>query len=485
MMNMIEKKDKGITTKKSENIADWYEQVCLKAELAEFSKVKGTMVIRPRGYYIWQAIQEYFNKNIIEKTQTENAYFPLFIPESFFLKEAKHAKGFSPEVAWLDKELTKEGERLAIRPTSETIIYDSYSRWIRSYKDLPLRINQWCNVVRWETQATKLFLRSREFLWQEGHCVYETEKQCDKETENYIKLYQKLCKELLSLPTIIGQKTEKEKFAGAKYTLTIEAFMPDGKALQCGTSHNLGQGFAKAFGISFLGQDEKPHLPWQNSWGLSTRLVGATVMTHSDDKGLILPPKIAKNQVVIIPLFFKGSEEKVLKQAKEIEKELLKFRPILDDREDQKPGYKFNEWEMKGIPLRIEIGPRDLEKKSVIVVKRNTGEKIPVKIKDLKKEIPKLLEQIHQELYSNAEKFLNSQIIEVKNWKEFTKAIKDKKIVKTLFCGEEECEDWIKDKTGGASSRCIPLESRNKKVKGKCSHCGKPAQTEIYFSKSY
>jgi len=476
-------KEEGISVKKEEDIAKWYEEVCLKAELAEFSHVKGTMVIRPRGYFIWQAIQNYFDKNIVEKTGCENAYFPLFIPESFFKKEAGHAKGFTPEVAWIDRELTKDSERLAIRPTSETIMYDSYSRWIRSYKDLPLRINQWCNIVRWETAATKLFLRSREFLWQEGHCVYETEKECDKETLQYIKLYKKLCENLLALPVLIGRKTEKERFAGAKYTLTIEAFMPDGKALQCGTSHSLGQGFAKAFNIEFLGKDEKKHFPWQNSWGLSTRLIGATVMAHSDDKGLILPPKIAKNKIVIIPILFEDTKEKILKETEKIKKELKKFNPILDNREDYSPGWKFSEWELKGIPLRIEIGPKDLEKKSATIVKRNTGEKSQIKIKDLKNKIPKILDEIQDELFEKAKKFLESKIIKVKNWDEFVKAIKDKKIAQTIFCNETKCEDEIKEKTGGATSRCIPLDS--KKASGKCPNCGKPAKVEIYFSKSY
>ena len=479
----MEKKSKeGLTAKKEEDNARWYEEVCLKSELAEFSQVKGTMIIRPRGYFIWEKIQEYFNKNIIEKTKCENAYFPLFIPESFFKKEAEHAKGFQPEVAWIDSKLTQPGERLAIRPTSETIIYDSYSKWIRSYKDLPLRINQWCNIVRWETEATKLFLRSREFLWQEGHCVYETEKECDKETLQYIELYKKLCEELLALPVLIGKKTEKEKFAGAKYTFTIESFMPDGKALQCGTSHNLGQGFAKAFNIEFLGKDEKKHLPWQNSWGISTRLIGAVIMMHSDNKGLVLPPKIAKNQIVIIPILFDKEKENILKETQKISKQLSKFNPILDDREDHSPGWKFSEWELKGIPLRIEIGPKDLEKESVTIVKRNTGEKSQLKIKDLEKKIPKLLDEIHNELFENAKKFLESNIIEAKNWNEFANGIKNKKIIKTEFCNETSCENSIKEKTG-ASSRCIPLNS--KKISGKCFSCGKPAKTEIYFARSY
>jgi prolyl-tRNA synthetase len=478
-----QKEDIGITAKKEEDISLWYEQVCLRAELAEFATVKGCMVIRPNGYAIWQSIQDYFNKNIVEKTNVKNAYFPLFIPESFFKREEEHAEGFSPEVAWIDKDVTGDGERLAVRPTSETIMYDSYSRWVRSYRDLPLKINQWCNIVRWETQATKLFLRSREFLWQEGHCVYETEEDCDKDTKNYINLYQKLCQELLALPTLIGKKTEKEKFAGAKYTLTIEAFMPDGKALQCGTSHNLGQGFAKAFKISYLGRDEKQHLPWQNSWGISTRLIGGLVMTHSDNKGLVLPPKIAENKVVIIPILFDKTKEKVLEKAREIKKELSKLNPILDDREEYSPGWKYNEYELKGIPVRIEIGPKDIENNQAMVVRRDTLKKEPVKLKDLAESVPKILDAMQKEMYEKAKKFLDSSIVAVKDWKEFMNAIKEKKIVKTVWCNDSECEDWIKDKTGGASSRCIPFEQE--KVSGNCPHCGKPAKTWIYFSKSY
>ncbi len=480
---MTKKSKEGLSIKKEENFSDWYEEVCLKAELVEFSKVKGCMVIRPRGYYIWQTIQDYFNKKIVKKTGCRNAYFPLFIPKSFFKKESEHAKGFIPEVAWIDKEQTKDGERLAIRPTSETIMYDSYSKWIRSYKDLPLKINQWCNIVRWETKATKLFLRSREFLWQEGHCVYETEKECEKDTLNYIKLYKKLCEELLAIPVLVGKKTDKEKFAGALHTYSIEAFMPDGKALQCGTSHNLGQGFSKAFGISFLGRNEKKHIPFQNSWGISTRLIGGVVMTHSDNKGLILPPKIAENKVVIIPILFDKTKEKVLKKAKEIKKSLNKFNPILDGSEEYTPGWKYSNYELKGIPLRIEIGPKDLDKNQAVVVRRDTNEKKNIKITSLVKEIPKLLEKIQLNLYNKALKELNSKIVEVKTWKDFQKVIKEKKIAKIAWCNETKCEDEIKEKTGGATSRCIPLNS--KKVSGKCPHCGKLAKVEIYFSKSY
>ena len=287
----------GLTVKKDKDFPEWYTQVIQKAELADYSSIKGFMVIRPNAYSIWEHIQEYFNKQI-KNLNVRNAYFPLLIPESFFKREAEHAKGFSPEVFWIANNVEKE--RLAIRPTSETVIYDSYSKWIRSWKDLPLRINQWANIARFETKTTRLFLRTREFLWQEGHCAYETEKECDKETKMFLKEYEELCENLLSIPVLTGQKTEKEKFAGALETFSIESFMPDGRALQMGTSHNLGQSFAKSFKINYLNKNEKMEIPWQNSWGVSTRLIGALAMTHGDDRGLILPPKVAFHFFIFI-----------------------------------------------------------------------------------------------------------------------------------------------------------------------------------------
>lgn len=480
-LHMPKEKTEGVTVKKDEDIAEWYSQVCIKAELADYAPTKGCMIIRPRGYAIWQNIQDYFNARL-KKLKVENAYFPLFIPEKFFKLEKEHAKGFSPEVAWIEKRDEKE-ERIAVRPTSETIMYDSYARWVRSHRDLPLRINQWCNIVRWETEATKLFIRSREFLWQEGHCVYETEKECEKETLMMLEEYRKLAEEILAIPVMLGAKTKKEKFAGAKTTYTIEALMPDGKALQMGTSHNLGQGFSESFGIRFLGKNEKEQIPWQNSWGVSTRMIGAVVLTHSDDKGLVLPPKIAPVHIAIIPIIFEKDKAKVLKEAEKLKKELDEFEVILDDRDEFKPGWKYNEWELKGVPLRIEIGPKDIEKKQVVVVRRDNGQKEFVKRTELKKAIPKILDDMQKDLFKKAKKFLNANIVEAYDWKEFTKLIKERKIVKTNFCGHESCEDWIKDKTEGATSRCIPLNS--KKPKGKCVHCGKEATVEIYFSKSY
>ena len=474
--------DMGITVKKADDMPEWYTQVVEKSGMADFyAPVKGFMVIKPYGYAIWEKIQNYFN-SVIKKHGVKNAYFPLLIPEKFFKKEAEHAEGFAPELAWVEK---KEGEeRLAIRPTSETVMYDSYSRWIRSYRDLPLKINQWCNVLRWEVKQTKLFLRSREFLWQEGHCVYETEEECQKETITYLEEYQKLASDLLCIPTLAGQKSEKEKFPGALRTYTYEALMPDGKALQMGTSHNLGQGFAKSFNIKYLGRDEKTHTPWQNSWGISTRLLGALVMSHGDDKGLVLPPKVAPVQIVIIPILFDKTKEEVLKECKELKNTLgVKYEVELDDREEYTPGWKYNQWELKGVPIRLELGPKDLDKGQAVLVRRDTGEKTTAKLSDIQKEIQKLLEKIEMNLFSKAQNFLKENTVEADNWNDFVKAIKDKKLVKVPFCGEAECEDWIKDKTEGATSRLIPLDS--KQPKSKCVQCGKEAKVFAYFSKSY
>jgi len=477
---MSKKEEKlGITIKKTEDFSEWYNEVVIKGELADHSMIKGFMIIKPRGYAIWEKIQQYFDKTI-KKLGVNNAYFPLLIPERFFKKEAEHAKGFAPELAWVMDEEQKE--KYALRPTSETIIYDSYSKWIRSWRDLPLRLNQWCNVLRWEVKQTKLFLRTREFLWQEGHCVYETEEECEKETKIYLEEYKKLCQELLAIPVIAGEKTEKERFAGAKRTYTVEALMPDGKALQMGTSHNLGQNFAKAFDISYLDKNEHKQLPWQNSWGISTRLIGALVMVHSDDKGLVLPPKIAPTTIVIVPIYFED-KKKVIKKASEIKIMLKDYDVILDDRDDYRPGWKFNEWEMKGVPLRIEIGPKDIEKKQVVLVRRDTNEKEFVKLSQLDKKIKDTLEDIQNSLFNKAKKFLNSNVVEANNWNDFLKYIKSRKLIKASFCGNVKCEDEIKDKTDGATSRLIPFQ-QPKKI-GKCIHCNKDGKFLVIFGKAY
>ena len=477
---MSEQDEKGITVKKSEDMPEWYSQVIVKSELADYPPIRGCMVLRPYGYAVWQKIKDYFNARL-KKLKVENAYFPMFIPEDFFKKEQEHAEGFAPEVAWIENK-DEDKAKYALRPTSETIMYDSYSRWIRSWRDLPLRINQWCNIVRWEVKDVKPFLRSREFLWQEGHCVYATEEECDKEARIILKEYKELAEKLLAIPTIEGKKTEKEKFAGAKTTYTYEAFMPDGKALQMGTSHNLGQGFAKAFNINFIGKDKKEHRPWQNSWGISWRLIGGLVMLHSDDKGLVLPPKVAPIQIVIVPIFFKD-KNKILKEAKKIKESLKDYSVELDSRDEFTPGWKYNEWELKGVPLRIEIGPKDIKKKQVILVRRDTGKKEAVKISTLNKKVNNLLENIQNSLLKKAKKLLKDSIVTVKNFKELEQVINDKKMAKALFCGKLECEDWIKDKTKGATSRAIPF--KQDKIKGKCVHCGKEAKFVAYFAKSY
>jgi prolyl-tRNA synthetase len=476
--------EKGITVKKADDMPEWYGQVVIKSDLADYSPVRGTMIIRPYGYAIWQKIMDYFNLRL-KARGVENAYFPMFIPESFFKKEAEHAAGFSPEVAWVANKDDGSKDRLALRPTSETIMYDSYAKWVRSHRDLPLRINQWCNIIRWEVKDVKLFLRSREFLWQEGHCVYETEEECDKETLMFLDEYEALVQDVLAIPVIKGRKSEKERFAGAKYTTTIEAFMPDGKFLQCGTSHNLGQGFARAFGIKFVGKDEKEHLPWQSSWGFSTRLVGAVVMQHGDDKGLVLPPKIAPIQIVIVPILFDKTKGETIKAAEKIKKELKAkgYEVHVDSRDEYTAGWKFNQWELKGVPLRIEIGPKDIEKGHVVIVRRDTGEKYTVKNSHIKERAKELLHDIQNNLFIKAHENMKKHIAEPESWEEFLKAVDNRKIIYAPFCGRKECEDWIKDKTKGANSRCIPFGQ--KKVSKKCIHCGKDASEYAFFGKCY
>ena len=475
-----EKNSAGIKTKKAEDISEWYSEVVQKAELADYSQIKGFMIIRPNAYVIWEKIQNYFDK-VIKSRGVKNAYFPLLIPESFFKKEAEHAEGFAPELAWIEKSKDEEdGERLAIRPTSETIMYDSYSKWIRSWRDLPLKINQWCNVLRWEVKQTRPFLRTREFLWQEGHCVYETEKECDKEVLDILNEYRKVCEEMLAIPVILGRKTNSEKFAGAYYTTTVESLMPDGRALQMGTSHNLGKGFAKAFGIKFLDKNEKEQIPWQSSWGMSTRLIGSLILTHGDDKGLVLPPKVAEKKIVIVPIIFKEKNTKIAKKADEINKKLFEFSSFVDSREEYSAGWKFNEWEMKGIPIRIEIGPRDVEKKQVVLVRRDSGKKEIVKESQLMKKVPKVLDDIQKSLFKKAKKFLDENTVEAKNYEDFKKKIADRKLVGIYFCEDEKLESKIKEETG-ATSRCIPF---NQKTLGKCILTGKPSK-KVLFARAY
>ncbi len=461
------------------DFSEWYNELVQKAGLAEYAPVAGCMVIKPYGYAMWENIQAWFDMKI-KATGHKNAYFPLFIPERFLKKEAKHFEGFMPEVAWVVEETEKGKERFALRPTSETIIYDSYSRWIRSWRDLPLLLNQWCNIVRWEQTATRLFLRTREFLWQEGHTAHTTEKEAEKEARMILDMYKELLETQLAIPVLAGEKTSKERFAGALRTYTLEALMPDGRALQMGTTHNLGQNFSKPFNIKFLDRDEKNRYVWQTSWGFSTRLIGALVMVHGDDKGLVLPPKLAPIQIVIIPIFTNKTRKQVLKEALKLKKELEKFLVELDDRK-YTPGWKFNEWEMKGVPLRIEIGPKDIKKKQAVLVRRDNGIKKTIKQSKLEREVSKQLDDIQKSLLTKAKKFLTGSTVDAKNLAGLEKAINNKKMARTGWCGSQECEDSIQDKTA-ATIRLIPFKE---KPKGKCMVCGSRAKHVVYVAKQY
>lgn len=476
-------KQKGITAKKNEDFSEWYAQVIQKADLIEYTDVSGCYILKPRAYAIWEKLQQYFNKEL-KKRNIKNAYFPLLIPENLLTKEKEHVEGFSPEVAWVTHSGdSKLSERLAIRPTSETIMYDAYAKWIRSHNDLPLRLNQWCNIVRWEFKNPVPFLRSREFLWQEGHTVFATKKEAEAEVYDILSVYKRIFEELYAVPVVSGTKSEKEKFAGADFTTSVETFLPSGKAIQGATSHHLGQNFSKVFNINFLDENSKRQDAWQNSWGITTRTIGIMIMMHSDDKGLVLPPKVAPTQAVIVPILFEDTKDKVLKKAKDIAKKLKAFEVEVDDRDSYSPGWKFNEWEMKGVPLRIEIGPKDLEKEQAVLVRRDTNEKKPVKIKDVKQEVSEMLEAMQTNLFNKAQQFMQDSIVEAKNMKEFINAIKNKKLVKAPWCNNPACEEEIKDKTGGAKSLNIPFDQNN--VSDKCVCCGKDASAFTFFAKSY
>lgn len=484
--NNSKKSELGITVSKTKNFGEWYAQVIQKAGLIEYSPVSGCMVIRPYAYSIWETVQEFLGKEI-KRMGVENAYFPLFIPESLLRKEQEHVKGFNPEVAWVTQHgNTAFEEKLAIRPTSETIMYDSYRKWIRSYKDLPLRLNQWCNIVRWEFKHPVPFLRTREFLWQEGHTAFATRREAEKEVIDILNLYARVYEELYAIPVLKGRKTESEKFAGAVYTDSVEILMPNGKAIQGATSHFLGQNFSKAFDISFLDKQGNKQYVYQNSWGFSTRSIGIMIAVHGDDKGLVIPPRIAPIHIVIIPIIFSNKptvNEKIMRLAKSIKKELKTLRVELDDRADYSPGFKFNYWELRGVPLRIEIGPKDLEKKQVVLVRRDTGVKEAVPIDSLVVKVIKTLGEIQDNLYNKAKQFLEKSIVKVKSRTEFRKAMKNGKTVLAPWCNSAECESDVKDKTG-AKSLNIPFNQPG--VKGKCFWgCGRKAEKMVYFAKSY
>lgn len=484
MFYMSKEKEQSLalTVKKEEDFSEWYTQLIQKAELADYSSVSGCIVMRPNAFSIWEKIREIVNEKI-KKTGHRNVYFPLFIPEHLLEKEGEHVEGFEPEVAWVEKAGTsKLKERLAIRPTSETIMYENYAKWIRSHRDLPLLLNQWANIVRWEFKHPKPFLRTREFLWQEGHTAHATKEGAEQEALLILKDYIDLIENYLAIPVLWGKKSEREKFPGADYTLTMEALMPDQKALQMGTSHMLGQNFSKPFEINFLDENGKEKYVWQTSWAVTTRLIGAIAMVHGDNSGLIVPPRLAERKVVIVPIYFKDSKKKVLKKCSEIEKKLREFNAFTDEREKYTPGFKFNEWEMQGIPLRIEIGPRDIKKEQVIAVRRDSGEKKKVKEKNVKSAVKKLLEEIQSNLYNKAQSFLKENIVEVKKREEFQKAIEQGKMAVGFHCEREECEEEIKEDTQ-ATNRLIPLEQSEKSKK--CFYCGSNAKRKSYFAKAY
>ena len=475
-----EKKLVEAITSMEEDFAQWYTDVVKKAELIDYSAVKGCMIIKPDGYAIWENIQHELDRRFKE-TGVENVYMPMFIPESLLEKEKDHVEGFAPEVAWVTYGgLNQLPERLCVRPTSETLFCDFYKNLIQSYRDLPKVYNQWCSVVRWEKE-TRPFLRSREFLWQEGHTAHATAEEAQARTIQMLNLYADFCEEFLAMPVVRGQKTEKEKFAGAEDTYTIEALMHDGKALQSGTSHNFGDGFAKAFGIQYTDKQNKLQYVHQTSWGMSTRIIGAIIMVHGDDSGLVLPPRIAPTQVMIIPINQK--KEGVLEKAQEVKAALSeKFTVKLDD-SNKNPGWKFSEQEMRGIPVRIEIGPKDIEAGQAVIVRRDNREKTVVSLDNITEAVGEILEKMQADMLAKATAHRDANTHEAHNWEEFTDILTRKQgFIKAMWCGDRACEEAIKDETG-ATTRCMPFEQEH--LSDVCVHCGKPAKTMVYFGKAY
>jgi prolyl-tRNA synthetase len=470
-------------TPRSQDFSKWYLDVVLRAELADYSPVKGCMVIRPYGYAIWELLQRALDDRI-KATGHVNAYFPLFIPESLLMKEAEHVEGFAPQVAYVTHGGGEElEEKLVVRPTSEAIIGTMYAKWVQSWRDLPILINQWANVVRWE-KVTRPFLRTTEFLWQEGHTAHETETEAEEETLKILELYAETLATELAVPVVKGMKTESEKFAGALRTYSIEALMGDGRALQAGTSHNLGQNFAKAFDITFQARDKSLQHVWGTSWGVTTRLIGAVIMVHGDDSGLVLPPRVAPFQVVIVPIGRDNWRETVLPRAKEIQAELLAagFRVTLDER-DERPGWKFSEWEMRGVPIRIEIGPRDIEKSQVLTARRDTREKAGVPMDGLAIRVAEILADIQRNLLERAITFREEHTQRVDSYDAFKAAMDGRPgFVIAPWCGSADCEAQIKTETQ-ATIRNMPLNGVT--PGGSCVRCDQPAQAEAWFAKAY
>ncbi len=475
-----EKKLVEAITSRDEDFSQWYTDIVKKADLIDYSSVRGCTILRPHGYAIWELIQKNLDKRF-KDTGHENVYMPMFIPESLLQKEKDHVEGFAPEVAWVthggEEKLT---ERLCVRPTSETLFCEHYANIIHSYRDLPKLYNQWCSVVRWE-KTTRPFLRTLEFLWQEGHTAHVTEEEAMEETIRMLNVYAEFCENVLAIPVIKGQKTEKEKFAGAKATYTIESLMHDGKALQTGTSHNFGDGFAKAFDIRYTDKNNQLQYVHQTSWGVSTRLIGALIMVHSDDNGLVLPPEVAPVQVMVIPV--QQHREGVLERAEEIRSRLSKHIRVGLDDSDRMPGWKFSEHEMRGVPLRLELGPKDIEKNQCVIVRRDTREKQFISLDDVEQSIIKILEAMQKDMLRNAMELRVSKTYTAQSIEEIDEICnKNPGFIKAMWCGEQSCENKIKEETG-ATARCIPFEQEN--ISDRCVCCGEPAKHMVIWGRAY
>ncbi len=475
----------GITVSKNDDFSDWYTQVVLKAELADYAPVKGLIVLRPDGYAIWESIKKSLDEKFA-KLGIKNGFLPILIPESLLGREKRHFVGFNPQVFWVTQSGESElGDRLALRPTSETLAYSLYSKWIKSWRDLPLKINFWNTALRAEIKSTKPFLRTSEFLWQEGHTVHTSKEEAEKEVMNILQVYKSTIEKELAIPVVTGKKSEKEKFVGAVYTTTMESIMPDGKALQMGTSHFLGQNFSKPFEVKFADKDNVENFAWQTSWGVSWRLIGAMIMTHGDDTGLVLPPKVAPVQVVIIPIYYSDEEkQKVLKKANEIQNIFVKknIRVHVDDREELTPGYKFHDWELRGIPLRIEIGPKDIEKNKVVLAKRYNKEKLDLSFDEINEKIESILDDIQKQMLVAAKKILEKMTRDVSNYDEFKSELEKGGFLQSPWCGKDECEAKIKEETS-AEIRVIPFESENSSKK--CVYCNEQSVSIPIFARGY
>ncbi|MDW0184995.1 MAG: proline--tRNA ligase [Nitrososphaeraceae archaeon] len=478
-------KEVGITVKKSVDFSDWYTQCVIKSGIADYSPGKGFIILRPYGYAIWENIKEILDDQF-KNTGHKNGFLPVLIPESLLTVEKNHFEGFMPEVYWVTKSGNNDlGEKLAVRPTSETLAYSMFSKWISSYRDLPLKLNFWNSALRAEIKSTKPLIRNSEFLWQEGHTAHSNEKEANDEVRMILDLYKMLIEEYLAIPTVSGLKTDKEKFVGANYTTCLESLMPDGKALQMATSHNLAQNFSKPFEIKFLDKDSAEHLVWQTSWGISWRVIGALIMVHGDDKGLILPPKISPTQIIIVPIYKDESKEIVKQKAYELENKLKdsNIRAYTDDRDEYTSGWKFNEWEMKGVPLRVNIGIRDIREEQVELIRRDTRERFYVKEKDLVNETLSILENIQSNMYHLAKNYLLTNTRNATRLDELLSMLDSSGgFVACSWCGKRECEDLVKEKTT-ADIRIIPFNT--KKNISSCIACGKEGTTEVYFGSAY